>query len=216
MRRRSADSSPAFVSRRVVIDEAERLGEIGIDLAGRRLRHIAGLRALLEAVRRRCAGAVRFGKIVAAVARIIGGRLQARFHVLLAGLGTDPGLAAVDRGVEQVGERRRDRRQLRTRRLGAGRPRGVLGLLGLFRPNRLVGRGCHGANMGQRRMAGKGRAGGRGLRAAQNPFTTSCTCSTSGGEAKQWPTSLRHSWKSGEPRKSTVWFSTVAHPTNSR
>ncbi len=43
-----------------------------------------------------------------------------------------------------------------------------------------------------------------------------CTCSTSGGVAKQWPTSLRHSWKSAEPRKSTVWFSTVSQPTNSR
>ena len=46
--------------------------------------------------------------------------------------------------------------------------------------------------------------------------TVSRTCSTSGGEAKQWPTSLRHSWKSAEPRKSTVWFSTVSHLTNSR
>jgi hypothetical protein len=39
---------------------------------------------------------------------------------------------------------------------------------------------------------------------AQNPLALYCfkifsrvTCSTSGGEAKQWPTSLRHSWKSG-------------------
>ena len=46
--------------------------------------------------------------------------------------------------------------------------------------------------------------------------TVSRTCSTSGGEAKQWPASLRHSWKSAEPRKSTVWFSTVSHLTNSR
>ena len=51
---------------------------------------------------------------------------------------------------------------------------------------------------------------------AQKPFTLWRTCSTSGGDAKQWPTSLRHSWKSAEPRKSTVWFSVVCHLTNSR
>ena len=38
----------------------------------------------------------------------------------------------------------------------------------------------------------------------QKAWTVSVTCSTSGGEAKQCPTSLRHSWKSAEPRKSTV------------
>ena len=62
---------------------------------------------------------------------------------------------------------------------------------------------------------GEGGSRGPPLR-VQNPRTTCVTCSTSGGEAKQWPTSLRHSWKSAEPRKSTVWFSTVSQATNSR
>jgi len=47
-------------------------------------------------------------------------------------------------------------------------------------------------------------------------LSVSRTCSTSGGEAKQWPTSLRHSWKSAEPRKSTVWFSTDRGGTRTR
>ena len=46
--------------------------------------------------------------------------------------------------------------------------------------------------------------------APQNPLTRLSTCSTSGGVAKQWPTSLRHSAKSAEARKSTTWFSTVS------
>ena len=32
----------------------------------------------------------------------------------------------------------------------------------------------------------------------------------------QWPTSLRHSAKSAEPRKSTVWFSSIAQVMNRR
>ena len=41
-------------------------------------------------------------------------------------------------------------------------------------------------------------------------------CSTSGGAAKYWPTSPRHSAKSSETRKSTVWFSSVSHLAISR
>src|SRR5207244_3334107 len=67
----------------------------------------------------------------------------------------------------------------------------------------------------QKRRNGN-RAGAAVTHGAQNPFTACCVCSTSGGCAKQWPTSLRHSWKSAEPRKSTVWFSTVSHCTNRR
>ncbi len=35
-------------------------------------------------------------------------------------------------------------------------------------------------------------------------------CSTTGGLAKYGPTMARQSWNAGEPRKSTVWFSTVS------
>src|ERR1700730_10582325 len=50
----------------------------------------------------------------------------------------------------------------------------------------------------------------------QNPMTGWCVCSTSGAAAKQWATRLRHAWKSSEPLKSTVWFSSVSHFTNNR
>src|SRR5665213_33408 len=48
-------------------------------------------------------------------------------------------------------------------------------------------------------------------RRPQNPLNTVVTCSTAGGLSKQSPTSARHFWKSAEPRKSTLWFSTVSH-----
>jgi hypothetical protein len=44
------------------------------------------------------------------------------------GLGADAGLAAIDGRVEQVGKRRRNRRQRLAGRLGAGRSRRVLAL----------------------------------------------------------------------------------------
>lgn len=34
--------------------------------------------------------------------------------------------------------------------------------------------------------------------------TSNVKCSTAGGAAKYGPTMLRHSWKAGEPRKSTM------------
>src|SRR6185312_15433992 len=68
-----------------------------------------------------------------------------------------------------------------------------------------------------RQAAGVGRqnAAGAALH-RQKPRTTSVTCSTLGGNAKQCPTSLRHSWKSADSRKSLVWFSSVSHCTNRR
>ncbi len=48
----------------------------------------------------------------------------------------------------------------------------------------------------------------------QNPLSVAAPCSTWGVPSKQWPTHLRHSAKSGEPRKSTVWFSSVSQVTS--
>src|SRR5262245_13791970 len=41
--------------------------------------------------------------------------------------------------------------------------------------------------------------------------TTVLVCSTSGVPAKQWPTSARQAFQLSEPRKSTLWFSSVSH-----
>ena len=46
--------------------------------------------------------------------------------------------------------------------------------------------------------------------------STVSVCSTSGGAAKYCPTSPRQAVKSSEPRKSTVWFSSVSHFAISR
>ena len=46
--------------------------------------------------------------------------------------------------------------------------------------------------------------------------STVSVCSTSGGAAKYCPTRPRHAVKSSEPRKSTVWFSSVSHCAISR
>ena len=40
---------------------------------------------------------------------------------------------------------------------------------------------------------------------------TEVKCSTTGGAAKNGPTIARHSPNAGDPRKSTVWFSSVSH-----
>ena len=55
-----------------------------------------------------------------------------------------------------------------------------------------------------------GRDGGLSERQPAVVSTVS-VCSTSGGAAKYCPTSPRHAVKSSEPRKSTVWFSSVSH-----
>ena len=121
------------------------LAQLGVVAIGR-LRHLA------ESARGRFARAVRGGEVGAAVARVVGRRLQA-------GLRADAGLAAIDRRVEQVGKRRRDRRQLRPRRFGAGRTGRVLGLLWLFR---FVGGLGHLRNMGG--PFGRGKGGGTAYR----------------------------------------------------
>ena len=160
----------------LVVGEPQRLGEVGIDLAGLRQRapaaispHSDGLRPLLEPAGRRGAGLVGVGKVIAAVAGIVRRRLQAGLRIALAGLGADPGLAAIDGGVEKVGEGRRDRRQFRARRLGAGGPCGVLGLF--RRPNsagRAVVPSRH--NMGRRGGGEKGVGAGEGfLRTPSRP-----------------------------------------------
>ncbi len=59
-------------------------------------------------------------------------------------------------------------------------------------------------------------AGGRDRCECQPEVTTVSVCSTSGGAAKYCPTSPRHAAKSSEPRKSTVWFSSVSHFTINR
>lgn len=46
-------------------------------------------------------------------------------------------------------------------------------------------------------------------------LTATSECTTSGAFAKNGPTSLRHSWKSSDSRKSTIWSSTVFQRTSS-
>src|SRR5262249_46516433 len=107
------------------------LSQLGIVAVGR-LRHLA------ETAGCRLAGSVGGREVGAPVARIVGRRLQA-------GLRADARLAAIDRRVEQVGERRPDRNRRRPRRLGAGRPGRILWL---FRLLRLVGGFRHLGNTG--------------------------------------------------------------------
>ena len=64
---------------------------------------------------------------------------------------------------------------------------------------------------GASRKAGAIRASAHG-----HVVSTVSVCSTSGGAAKYCPTSPRHAVKSSEPRKSTVWFSSVSHLAISR
>src|SRR5205807_1036864 len=115
------------------------LAQLGVVAVGR-------LGNLAEAGRRRFARAMRGGESGAAVARIVGRRLQA-------GLRADAGLAAIDRGIEQVGERRRDRLRVGPRRLGARRPRRIARLL------RFVGGLRHRRNMGGTIRRRKGQTG---------------------------------------------------------
>ena len=138
----------------VVVSDAERPGKIGVEFAGadaldkfagiagprcfphiaRRLAirpDIARLRALAEPLRRRGARPVGGGEIIAAVTRIIGGRPQPRWRQpgwrrVQPSLRADACGAAIDGGIEQVRQSRRDRRQHLARRLGARRPRRVL------------------------------------------------------------------------------------------
>ena len=58
-------------------------------------------------------------------------------------------------------------------------------------------------------MSGLRWRGADGVQPAE--VSTVWVCSTSGGAAKYCPTSPRHAAKSSEPRKSTVWFSSVSH-----
>src|SRR3954465_13193159 len=99
------------IRRRLSLD-AGRAGEVGVDRSERRLADVAALRRLVEAFWRRLAGGVGGGEIGAAGEQIVGRGLQA-------GLRADTGLAAPDRRIEQLLERRRDRRQFRPMRLGA-------------------------------------------------------------------------------------------------
>jgi hypothetical protein len=69
------------------------------------------------------------------------------------GLGPDARLAAIDGRIEQIGQRRRDRRQSLAGGLGAGRPRRVLPL---SRRLGFVGGLRHRMNMDRRRPRGKG------------------------------------------------------------
>src|SRR5262245_43815048 len=103
---------------------AERPGDLVADRGQRRLGHVALLRRLAESARRRHARLVGGGEIGAAVERIVGRRAQA-------GLRAGTGGTLPDAGSEQLVQRRRDRRQLFARRLGARRLRRVLlGMLG--------------------------------------------------------------------------------------
>ena len=144
--------------RRLIGIEAKRPRQVGVDRTKRGLADIAALRGLVETLRRRLARGMRGGEIGAAVERIVRRRLQP-------GLRSDPGLAASDRWIEQLLERRRNRRQLRAVRLRPRRLRRVLLRMlgriadGLTRAG-LVGRFRHRPNMG--RVAGGGKSGQRG------------------------------------------------------
>src|SRR5262249_37731700 len=70
-----------------------------------------------------------------------------------------------------------------------------------------------------RSLQGRARSAGGGcgvILARRQLVSTVLVCSTSGGESKSWPTRPRYSVKLSEPRKSTVWFSSVSHFTISR
>src|SRR5262249_18199130 len=110
----------AFRRRRAgIVIEAERLRQVGVELAQRRRAAVGGLRRLAKSLRRQLARAVRGGEVGAALEGIIGRRLKP-------GLRAGSGGSLADAGVEQVGERRVGRRLLRPRRFGAGGPGGVL------------------------------------------------------------------------------------------
>src|SRR5262249_225015 len=134
-------------SRRLVLGvEAELPRQVGVDRPGQ-LASVGRLRRLAETFLRRLARPVGVGEILAPVPGIVGRRLEP-------GLRPGAGLAAPDRRIEQVGERRIGRRLLRPRRLGARRLRRIL--LGMFRriapgfPGRagLAGRFRHHAEYG--------------------------------------------------------------------
>ncbi len=153
----------------LVILDAERARQVRVERPD--LGAVAGLRRLAEssrAVGRRFARAVGGGEVGAAVERVVGRRLQT-------GLRAGPGGALVDPRIEQLLQRRRDRRQLRPRRLGARRLyRLLLGCASLGRVFlRMLGRvartaragrflGRHPGNMRLRPRRGKGGAD-RGL-----------------------------------------------------
>src|SRR5262249_5459641 len=94
--------------RRLLVLDAQRAGEIGIELAGRdrSAADIALLRRLVKAARHRSAGAVRLGKIGAAIPGIIRRRLQPTRALGrdVASLRADAGAALADPRIEQVGQ----------------------------------------------------------------------------------------------------------------
>src|SRR5262249_1368030 len=113
-------------------------------------------------------------RVGAPISGIVGWRLQA-------GLRSDPGLAALDRGIEQVREGRRDGGQLLAVRLGTRWPRRIARLL------RRVGGFSHRPHMGEALGGGKGgvetfdlsfkpRAGDAGLRAIRRSGSETPSC----------------------------------------
>ncbi len=154
---------------------------------------IGGLRSLGESVRR-LARRVRGGKIAPTIARVIGRRLQAgrrrEFGLLRtlvrgrvgeggilrlgsqSGLRTDARRSAPDPGIEQLRERRRDRRQVRPRRLRACRLRRIL-----FRLCRSGRRLRHRRKYGDNHVAWEGRQ--RAIDASAMPSANASTLSQS-------------------------------------